>query len=216
MILFFTGLAGFLSSFSLLHLGVVGMGLRYPIAILISYGVFLLLLRLWLWANGRHLNLDLDPSNLDFLPSRQLAGESFHFGGGSDFGGAGAGGSWGDSAVSSSASAASDGIDVGFDLEELWLVVIALVAMGAGLIATLYIVYIAPVLLAEILVDGVLMVGLYRRIRGVERRHWLRAAVRQTLLPALIVAVCFAAGGYALQKAVPQARSIGDVWKQIR
>jgi hypothetical protein len=162
------------------------------------------------------LNLDLDPSGLDSVPSQDLVEASFHFGGGSDFGGAGAGGSWGDSAASSGVNAATDGIDIGFDLEELWLIVIAVIAIAAGLIATLYIVYIAPVLLAEILVDGVLMVGLYRRIRGVERRHWLRAAVRQTLLPALIVAVCFAAGGYALQKAVPQARSIGDVWKQIR
>jgi len=212
LILLFTGLAGFLTSFSLLHLGVLGMGLRYPIAILISYGVFLLLLRLWLWANGRRLNLDLDPSGLDSVPSQQLVERSFHFGGGGDFGGAGAGGSWGDSA----ASAASDGVDVGLDLEELWLIIIALVAMGAALIAALYIVYIAPVLLAEILVDGVLMVGLYRRIRNIERRHWLQSAVRQTLLPALVVTVLFAVAGYTLHKAVPEAHSIGEVWKQIR
>src|SRR5882724_193072 len=69
VILLFTGFVGFLVSFSLLHLNVFRMWLRYPIAILIAYCVFLLLLRLWLWAHGRHLNADLDPSGLDLIPS---------------------------------------------------------------------------------------------------------------------------------------------------
>ena len=61
LILLFTGLAGFLASFSLLQLDVSRMWIRYPIAILIAYGVFLLLLRLWLWMYGRDMEVDLDP-----------------------------------------------------------------------------------------------------------------------------------------------------------
>ena len=220
LILLLTGLAGFLASFSLLHLNVFRMWLRYPIAILIAYCVFLLLLRLWLWLHGRHLKADLDPSALDFIPSVQSrSGGNFHFGGGGDFGGGGAGGSWGESVASSSAasssSSASHGIGFDLDLEEGWLLVIALIALVGGLIASLYIVYIAPALLAEILVDGVLVVGLYRRVKRIEQRHWLRAAVRRTLFPALLVAMLFTAAGYAMQKAVPEAHSIGDVWKHM-
>jgi hypothetical protein len=48
LILLLTGLAGFLTSFLLLRLGVIEMWLRYPAAILVAYSVFLLLLRLWL------------------------------------------------------------------------------------------------------------------------------------------------------------------------
>src|SRR5882724_4429541 len=220
LILLFTGLAGFLASFSLLHLNVFRMWLRYPVAILIAYCVFLLLLRLWLWAHGRHLKAVLDPSALDFISSvESRSGGSLHFGGGRDFGGGGAGGSWGESVASSSAasssSSASPGIGFDLDLEEGWLLVIALIALVGGLIASLYIVYIAPALLAEILVDGVLVVGLYRRVKNIEQRHWLRAAVRRTLLPAFLVAMLFTVAGYAMQKAVPEAHSIGDVWKHM-
>ena len=81
--------------------------------------------------------------------------------------------------------------------------------------ASLYVVYIAPALLAEILVDGVLLSGLYRRVKRIEQRHWRRAAARQTLFPALLAVVFFGIAGYAMQAAVPEARSIGDVWKHI-
>jgi len=219
LILLFTGLSGFLVSFSLLRLHVFQMWVRYPIAILIAYGVFLLLLRVWLWVHGRPLKVDLDPSGLDVIPPDLGSGESVHPGGGGDFGGAGSGGSWGESVTSpSEASSKTTPLDIlGFDgdLGEGCLIVVALIALIGGLVASLYIVYIAPALLAEILIDGVLLVGLYRRVKQIEQRHWLQTAVRRTLLPALLCAMCFALAGYAMQKAVPEAHSIGDVWKHI-
>lgn len=219
LILSLTALAGFLTSFSLLHLGVPWMWLRYPIAIAIAYCTFLVLLALWLWLQRR--NLDPDPPDLDLdldFSSSELSGpaESSSFGGGGDFGGGGAGGSWGESVSTSSAEGSSDASasSIGFDLdlEEGWLIVIAIVALVGGLVASFYIIYIAPALLAEILVDGVLVAGLYRRVKHIEQRHWLRAAVRRTLLPALLTALCFTVAGYALQKAVPEAYTLGEVW----
>jgi hypothetical protein len=219
LILLFTGLSGFLVSFSLLHLHVFRMWVRYPIAILIAYGVFLLLLRVWLWVHGRPLRVDLDPSGLDFMSPELGPGESVHPGGGGDFGGGGSGGSWGESVASSSEvsskSTALEGLGFNLDLEEGCLIVVALIALIGGLVASLYVIYIAPALLAEILIDGVLLVGLYRRVKHIEQRHWLQAAVRRTLLPALLCTVCFAIAGYAMQKAVPEAHSIGDVWKHL-
>jgi hypothetical protein len=101
------------------------------------------------------------------------------------------------------------------DLEEGWLLVIAVVAILGGLFATLYVIYIAPALLAEILVDGVLVTGLYKQLKKIEQRHWLRAAVRRTLLPAILATILFTVAGYAMQKAVPEAHSIGEVWKHV-
>ncbi len=46
-----TGLAGFLGSMLLLHLGMVKKCRRYPLAVVISYGVFPLLLKLWVVYN---------------------------------------------------------------------------------------------------------------------------------------------------------------------
>jgi len=193
------------------------MWLRYPIAILIAYCLFLLLLALWLWLQRR--SLDMDSSVIDFIPNGPSGHvESFQVDGGGDFGGGGAGGSWGESVSSSSSGVSSSGSHtVGFDLdlEEGWLIVIAIVALLGGLIATFYIIYIAPALLAEILVDGALVAGLYRRVKRIEQRHWLRAAVRRTLLPALLVALFFSVAGYALQKAIPEAHTIGEIWNHV-
>lgn len=220
LILSLTGLAGFLTSFSLLLLGVPWMWLRYPIAIMIAYCVFLLLLALWLWWQQSGHDVGFDSSLLEFVPSEPFNhGESLQSGGAGDFGGGGAGGSWGEGASSSTTAAtdsrASSGIGFDLDLEEGWFIVIAIIALIGGLIASLYVIYIAPVLLAEILVDGALVAGLYKRVKHIESRHWLRAAVRQTLLPAMLAAVFFTIAGYALQKAVPEAHSLGEVWRHV-
>jgi hypothetical protein len=217
-LLLITGFAGFLASFLLLHLGIIRMWVRYPVVILISYGVFLLLLCIWLWFRGRSLDLDLDSpaSDLSF-PDGTAFDEGVGFGGG-EAGGGGAGGSWDESistssSVASSNTSSSGGFDLGSD--EGCLIVIAIIAFVAGLVACFYVIYIAPALLAEILVDGVLVAGLYRRVRNIEQRHWLLAAVRRTLAPAILAAMFFAVAGWGLQKAVPEAQTIGQVWKHI-
>jgi len=47
VILVFTGIVGAVSSFVMLHIGLGAIYVRYPIAALIAYLVFLLLLHLW-------------------------------------------------------------------------------------------------------------------------------------------------------------------------
>jgi hypothetical protein len=243
LILSVTGAAGFLLSFALLHIGLTRMWLRYPLVILLAYCIFLLILRFWLFSHSRMrrahddpATLDVDASVLDLIPTDGLksAAEAFKLGGGGDFGGGGAGGSWTESLGSMSEATQGSGggilsggggggggssLDLDLDLDEGWLIILALVAIFGALIASLYVVYIAPALLAEILVDGLLVTGLYKRMKGAEQAkdegqvNWLRTAVRKTLLPALVVALFFSIGGYLFQRAVPNAHSIGDVWK---
>lgn len=216
VIVLLTALAGFFTSFCLLQFGVTAMWVRYPIATAIAYGIFLLLLAIWLWL--QHREFDVDESLLDVASGPTDGGESLHFGGGSDFSGGGAGGTVETdpppaSEIMGTSSTPSSGFDL--DLEEGWLVVLAIVALLAGVVACLYVIYIAPVLLAEILVDGALIAGLYKRVKPIEERHWLRAAVRQTCVPALLVALFFAIAGFALQRAFPAAHTIGDVWNRL-
>ena len=217
LILSLTALAGFLTSFTLLHSGVPWMWLRYPIAISIAYCVFLLLLALWLRLQRRGLNIGLPV--LDFISSGPVGPvENLQFGGNGDFSGGGAGGSWGESVTSSGASSggsASDALDLDIDLEGAWLILLAIVALVGGLIVAFYIIYIAPALLAEVLVDGALVTGLHRRVKAIDQRDWLRAAVRRTLIPALLVVLSFTIAGYALQRAIPGAHTMGQVWKHV-
>ena len=209
LILLLTGLAGFLASFSLLHLNVSRMWIRYPIAILIAYGVFLLLLRLWLWIYGRDMEVDLDPDLAEVvleLPSGGYApSEVSHSNVGADIGHTHAGGS----------SSWWSGIDFDLDLEDGWFLIIAVIVLIGALIASLYIIYIAPLLLAEILIDGVLLVGLYKKVKHIDQQHWLRAAVRRTIIPVLLIAIFFSIAGFAMQRVVPEAHSIGGFWKNI-
>ena len=228
IILLLTGLAGFFVSFVLLRAGVTAMWLRYPVAILVAYGVFLILLRVWL-SLSRPREWDLEEvidTTLEVVTDSTEAGDP-GFGGGADFAGGGAGGSWGQSVstitstkttVSTSTptkSSGSSGFSFDLDLDDGWWILLAIIALLGAAIAALYVVYIAPALLAEILLDGVLLAGLYERVKSIEHRHWLRSALRRTAVPAVVIVVFFAIAGFAMQRAAPEARSIGEVWKHI-
>ena len=229
LILLLTGSAGFLLSYLLLHAGVTSMALRYPVVIFLSYGVFLLLLRGWLALQRprRHGSSGDSPDfNLD-LPDFHLpgggGGGGAVFGGQGDFSGGGAVGSWSD--AGGGGSGLLDSLDVGIDLDlpddgeggclVIFAVIALVVAAVAGIFATFYVIYLAPALLAEILVDGLLVTGLYRRMRQVEERHWLRSAVRRTLVPVALTLLCFTLAGYLMQRAAPEAHSLSGFWQSI-
>jgi hypothetical protein len=246
-----TGASGFLVSAALLHLGVTMMVVRYPLAVLSAYCVFLLLLRLWLALRQRtesdgNLSDGTGDAFTHLIDAAVSGGgrdgatsaAASAFGGGADFGGAGAGGSWSGGAVSGmaadmpggagagsmsggSSSASMDwmpdlGLDVDLDLGEgcFWII-IPIAAIVGVVVAMFYVVYIAPLFLAEILVDALLLAGLYKRLKGVEPRHWLRSAVRRTLLPAVLATALFIAAGYLMGLVAPEARSLGEFWRQI-
>jgi hypothetical protein len=224
-----TGMFVFLFSVLLLRVGVTSMTLRYPIAILTGYVVFLLLLRVWIWLQSDEPVGSVDlPDNI-IIPNIDLPGgslpDSFSFGGGGDFAGAGAGGSWSDSDVPSPspvlfAASGSGGSGGGggssslgsldFDLDDGAALVIVAVILLLVLGAFVYVIYIAPALLAELVIDGAVVTSLYKPVKNIERHYWLKTALRKTAIPAAIVAALFAAAGFVMQAAEPSARTIGD------
>jgi hypothetical protein len=218
-LLILTGAAGFFISSALLHLGVTMMAVRYPLAVLLAYAVFLLLLRLWLACQRKSGGFNWIFDFPDSTPHLSVSNSNFPdkaiFSGGSDFGGAGAGGNWGGN---TSAAGSKSSLDLNFDLdfgEGCFLFVLPVIAVAGALMVMFYIVYVAPVFLAEILVDAFLVAGLYKRIQGLEPRHWLRSVVRRTLLPVMLATSLFIVAGYLMQRAVPAAKSIGDFWQQL-
>lgn len=234
-----TGVAGFLCSSALLHLGLTMMAVRYPLAVLLAYSVFLLLLRLWLALQRRGESpldslSDLGDGIGNSIPNLFDSGASVTgdavkatFGGAGDFGGGGAGGSWTGGLATSDAGGGSSIMDsipetpgVGLDLdldvgEGCFWIVIPIIAIVGVIFAMFYVVYVAPVFLAEILVDALLLAGLYKRLKGIGPRHWLRAVVRRTLLPVMIATALFIAAGYLMQRIAPEAHSIGGFWHEI-
>lgn len=213
LILALAGLAAFAVSAGTLRLGVETMWLRYLGATIAGYAAFLLLIRAWIAFHREGWNLDLVP---DFgggvAPGGGgpggVAPSQAGFSGGAS-GGGGASSNWG------GGSSASKTFDAGVDVDDAWPVVLAAVLALGAVIAMLYVVYAAPALLAEVALDAALVTGIYRKVRKQDLRHWLYSAVRSTAIPAVIVAVCMAVAGAALQWAVPTALSIGDVFRDL-
>ncbi|MEJ7805152.1 MAG: hypothetical protein WKG03_04440 [Telluria sp.] len=83
--------------------------------------------------------------------------------------------------MADTASKALDGVDVDVGDAAIPLAVVALMA-GVAFCA-MFVVYSAPLLFAELLVDGLLSASLYRRLRGIDRHHWLQTALRRTVWP---------------------------------
>jgi hypothetical protein len=214
LILGLTGVAGFFISFVLLHLGVTQMVVRYPIAIAVAYGVFMLLIGLWLRLQRDDINLleVADYANNLHVPGDDGGAASSGAGG---FDGRGVMGEH-LSSVHGGGSGSSGGWDIdlpSIDVDDAIWVVLAIIVFLAGLIAIFYVVYIAPALLAEVLVDGLLAAGLYRTVRGAQGSHWMKTVLRKTAIPAILVLIFFTLGGFLLQKIEPTASSIGEVWR---
>jgi hypothetical protein len=215
------GAAAFLVSVALLASGLDRMGLRYGLAAIAGYATFLVLVAVWIaWHRGSGVGVD---TGLDLLlqsPSPTSADDvvTSMFQGGAS-GGGGGGASFGDVAavaprpgLTGSSSATTGGgswFDV--DLDDLGFVLLAAACLAAGMVAVGYVVYAAPILLAEVAVDAAVMGTLYRRLRKEDARHWSRGVLRGTWVAALIVVLSAAGVGYVAQRAVPEARSIGGV-----
>lgn len=216
------GAAAFLVSFLALNSGLSSMPLRYPLAVAGGYLVFLALIRVWIaWHRGETAfdpDFDLGVLDVDLPIARKPPAPDFFDGGGS--GGGGATASFqGNSPVRAMSTppmqSSSRGGGFSLDLDDAWPIVLAVICALGGIAAVIYVIYFAPLLLAEVALDAAIVSGLYRRLRREEMSHWAATTVRHTIVPACVLIV-FAAGlGFALHAAAPDAVSIGGVIRQL-
>jgi hypothetical protein len=215
-----TGGAGFLASFALLVSGIDALGVRYSAAVAIAYLVFLVLLWIWLRTDfDTYDGLDQVATDLvDAIPnSATRAAKGWSAGGGS-YGGGGSSGRWDDGSSSEPLVEFPDvslsGADAVSDADELAIpLAVILAVVGITLVvlfASFTVILSAPVLFAELIVDGVLAASLYKRLRRTDSRHWLQSAVRRTIVPFAITAALAGAIGWGLATYAPGARTLGD------
>lgn len=234
-----TGGVALLSSWALRAAGIEHLGWRYPLSLAVAWLAFLGLLGLWVRWNADDWAQALDAAGevVDPLSTGlDLAGEALAHArvprpdlplpGGGNFAGGGAsadftvapralaeglrptpagpGGTGLGDAVGDVVGEAVDGAD------ELVipLVVVALVAGVA--MASLWVVWSAPVLMAELVVDGALSWLLLRHLREEDRAHWFTTAVRRTALPFGLTAVLLAVCGSVMHATAPEAGSLGE------
>ncbi len=192
-VLGFTGAVGFSVSYTLLAAGVGAMWIRYPLAVLAGYVVFLGLVRMWVeWEQERFEAQRQAQLGPDFLDEK-LSVRPYKASGSSDWP------TW------------LEFLDIpslSFEPEGCLAALGGLVALAGVAVLVLGLIN-AEALIAEGFVDTFLVLGLYRRMRRAAREHWLGGMVRQTLAPAVVAALVLGFGGYLLQQYAPEAKSIG-------
>jgi hypothetical protein len=224
-ILSVAGLAGFLASVLLHWLGLRAMWLRYPIAVGIAYLVFLGLIGLWLSLQRRYSRArayqqprpvgtggDSGAGDIIYSGADMIDDDDFSILSLAGSSGSSASSSDGESLLKGAGDLA-DGDIKGI----LILIVVGLivVALCAALVAGAYVIWQAPVLFAEVLVNGGLMAGMARRLRPQPEQHWTAGVIRRTWFPALLVAITFCAVGATLAYFVPGAHSMGQAVKLV-
>lgn len=232
--------SGVLTSKGLLELGVHSLRLRYPIAVLASYLVFLLLIRVWIWyvsirsaANIGFGNLIPDASGsgdgssgaFGFISSssegRVGGGDFSKFGGGSSGGGGGTD-SWdtgvaaesisGPPPSSSTGSSWFPKLDFDFDLDDGgWVLILLAVLILAIFGAGGYLVYAAPHILPEAAWQALLATTL-TRISKEDHHDWMSGVLRSTCVPFVIVLLLAAALGWEAHRHCPSAPRLIDVF----
>lgn len=202
VVILITGVTGFGISAGLLKAGMVQMWMRYPIAVLGAYTVFLLLMRGWAELERRKFNPDDDEflaelkrnEREDFgpQPTQRPALDPKK-------------GSW------------WDYLDLSFDLNDSGgcLLALAVAALVGAIVIIFTVIAGAPALIAEVFVDACLAGFLYRRLKIAEQEHWLAAAVKRTGWHVLGVAALLAVIGACLDVMAPGSNSIGPAFREI-
>ena len=233
-------LSGLVASRALLRAGVTNMGLRYPIAVLFSYVVFLGLIRLWLAymcrvAQAARLATSdsarssgggfLDGSS-GWSGSGGSGGSGKFVGGGGGSGGGGSSGGFGDAGApagrsggsgsgsgggSSSSSSSSGG--GGGDGDGLLLLLLFVLLVAAVFGAGAYLVFQAPAILSEAAFHAVLAAGLIKSARDVHEPGWMGGVVKATAIPFALVLILSGVFGYQAHKRCPGSFNVRQVFR---
>lgn len=202
-------LGGWIASMVLHRAGVTQMVLRYPLSTAISYAVFFFCLSLWV----RFVTSQADAAS--FIENNIESGirnatnsleDSVNISG----------------KVFSHSAESSDGLKdfspgdlVPGDIDEgaalLLLAAILLILCSAAI----YLIYIAPTFIADILMGGMLSAGLYRKMEHLELHQWVGHALRHTWWVFLAIALLTGLCGFGIQHFFPAAHTLVDLVRLI-
>jgi hypothetical protein len=189
LLVLLTGIVGLLTSAVLLHLQVRIMALRYVVSVAVAYGAFLVFVWLWILSRQRRWKGIVRNGGPRRANVREVEAGTVEQG---SFG-------------------AIDWLDLDTDLLPIVLVVTGILSVAFFVWYVISVIALAPELLAEVFLDGVLSAALYRRLRRIERGHWIKTVFARTRAPFLWALLFFAFIGVLSQRYAPEATSIGGV-----
>lgn len=223
LILLGTIASGILASKLLLLAGFHSMAWRYPVAVLLSYGVFLGLVRVWIGyvrsgaspGGGADALVDLGEAAIDGAGGKLPAFR----GGGGRSGGGGASDHWtsGHAPAARLASQSSSGGGIGdFSLGDLdgdgWILIVLFIVLIVAILGCgFYLIYIAPEVLSEAAFQLVLASSLRKVSREMDATAWMGSVLKRTWLPMILVFGLTTALGYYATQFCPQAGKLAEV-----
>lgn len=227
LILVGTITSGILASKLLLLAGFHSMAWRYPIAVLLSYGVFLGLVRVWIGyvrsgaspGGGADALVDLGEAAIDGAGDKL---PTFRGGGGRS-GGGGASDHWTSGhapaahLASQPSSSSSGGSGIGdFSLGDIdgdgWILIVLFIVLILAILGSgFYLIYIAPEVLSEAAFQLVLASSLSKVSREMDATAWMGSVLKRTWLPMILVFGLTTAFGYYATQFCPQAGKLTEV-----
>lgn len=232
LILIATFATGLLTVHGLFAIHVAKLWMRYAIAVIVAYGAFLGLLKIWLiyfaicirHAHGKSSSGGVDISDFcDFSGGGSSSGSSSSISdlssGGGKFGGGGASGSWGEAEPqpviaaplkSGSGSSSSSGFSLDLDGDEIVLVLIVIAVATAIIGAGAYLIWAAPAILSDTAFNAVLASALIRKTQKVSHPEWVGSVVHATAIPFAIVFALTVLMGWYAQHICPSALRVRD------
>jgi hypothetical protein len=230
-ILLATASSGLLFSKLFLAFSVEYFIIRYPLAVIFSYLIFFICIKLWLlYVSPKRRNQTSNASDWLDLPTPSSGGTSgdhiptFHGGGGSfDGGGASASIELDSlvavetpiSSISEGASSAADGVgdllgEVAGPAIAIGVLVVLLVTILGNAI---FVFSDAPMILSEAAFEGLLAASLMKKASIIDDENWIGSIFKTTWKPfASICAVSFLAA-VALQYYFPEATRLSDIFR---
>ena len=247
LILMTTVFSGFLATRILLALNLENVLVRYPVSVIFAYLVFFMSVKLWLKyvaasPKRHHLtdNLaDLVDVNADMPNIGMSSGfqsDTSLVGGGGEFSGGGASGSFGEFdsiAADSGSEVLSGGLDTGGGIGEVVenvaegglsalgeeggivaIVILAVLAFFMTVIvgAGVYLVYEAPFILSEAAFEFVLAASLVRGTKRIDSSDWMGSVLKTTWIPFVITLALAVLAGYLIHVYFPEVTRISELF----
>jgi hypothetical protein len=233
-------IVGLLVTKALLMAGVHAMWIRYSLALVAAYLIFLLGVRIWLRLAGFDRPM-LPSRRRSYVPDVGVGDISggggsvrvpIFRGGGGGSGGGGATSYFGGSSLSSgatpdspavalssggsSSSSGSGGGGFGIDLgDDGWVLVLLIALVAAIFGGVVFLIYAAPTILADAAFAGLLSAGLVHSTRHITGGGWISSVVGHTWLAFAVVFVLALAFAFVAQHRFPDADSLIDVLRML-
>jgi hypothetical protein len=206
-------------------LGVHHPALRYPLTVLIAYGWFFLIIRLYLTfilerKNSGEANIvdgvdlipnDFSSSNHSTFSLPEIKAESWTGQGGS-FSGGGASGSWGEATEAVSEAVTDSALSVADDEAGGILILVVIGILGIAIFGSgAYFIWHSPEILSECLLQVLMVSGIQNRLKNANEKDWMGHLFQATYKPVLFVVIASVVAGAVLRVNCPFANNIREV-----